>query len=367
MTIAPPPQSPPPPGYTSAPPTTRNRFRRLALAALQLVLGAGAIVGLAALLLRPAATPTPPGWRIIRPPHETSALVLVDGTLWAGGAAGLTLVDTITNQPAALPAGEPGLRYVRGLAASAAGALWIAHGRGVTRFDRTTGEWLTFGSADGLFDGAAFAVLVDCQGAVWAGGERGLARYADGRWRTLGADEWPALDAVSALYEDRAGDFWVGSESPTRGGLARLAAGEWRTYGTSDGLAHPSVNAIREDASGSLWVATGFADLGGASRLRDGKWTTLTRADGLAGGKVRSLYFEPSGRNWFGSEYDGIAVFDGGAGRVLTPRDGLSGWEVKAMLRDASGGYWLGTEDGLTRIDGDAIDGVVDAGSGGGG
>jgi ligand-binding sensor domain-containing protein len=99
-------------------------------------------------------------------------------------------------------------------------------------------------------------------------------------------------------------------------------------------------------------VATGFADLGGASLLRDGAWRQLTEEDGLAGAKARSVFEDRDGRVWVGSEYDGIAVFDGDRRRVLTPRDGLSGWEVKEMVQDESGVYWLGTEDGLTRIEG---------------
>ena len=58
------------------------------------------------------------------------------------------------------------------------------------------------------------------------------------------------------------------------------------------------------------------------------------------------------GRLWFGSEYDGMAVYDGAGFQLYTPQDGLAGWEVKQMIQDFEGVYWLGTENGLSRITG---------------
>ena len=66
---------------------------------------------------------------------------------------------------------------------------------------------------------------------------------------------------------------------------------------------------------------------------------------------MRSLYEDRAGRFWIGSEYDGIAIFEGKIRRVLTPEQGLSGWEVKQVLEDDAGVLWLATEDGITRIE----------------
>jgi ligand-binding sensor domain-containing protein len=109
--------------------------------------------------------------------------------------------------------------------------------------------------------------------------------------------------------------------------------------------------SLSVDRRGILWVGTGFAGNGGASRFFDGLWRTWTRSDGLAGGKVRSLFEDRSGRLWFGSEYDGVAVYDGRRWTVFDVRDGLAGHEVKAIVQDDEGVYWLGTDQGLSRIE----------------
>ena len=35
----------------------------------------------------------PPGWQIIRPPHEVSTLIIVNDTVWTGGKEGVILID----------------------------------------------------------------------------------------------------------------------------------------------------------------------------------------------------------------------------------------------------------------------------------
>jgi ligand-binding sensor domain-containing protein len=105
------------------------------------------------------------------------------------------------------------------------------------------------------------------------------------------------------------------------------------------------------DRGGALWVATGFASRGGVSRLWQGAWITWTRQHGLAGEIARSLFQDREGRLWFGSEFDGIAVYDGQHWQVFTPKNGLAGWEVKKIVQDEQGVYWLGTDKGLNRLD----------------
>ena len=35
----------------------------------------------------------PPGWQILRPPHEVSTLIIVNDTVWTGGKEGVILID----------------------------------------------------------------------------------------------------------------------------------------------------------------------------------------------------------------------------------------------------------------------------------
>jgi ligand-binding sensor domain-containing protein len=324
-------------------------MRRTIWLLLQLALGIGLIWGLNLTLSRAdeaaRLADLPSGWRIMRPPHEVSALSVAGDVVWAGGRDGLTLIDRRSGELLPLPPGTPSFRYVSDILHDRQGQVWIAWEGGVSRLRER--HWETLGTPKGLPPGPATVVYEDQDGTVWIGSRTGLFCSRSGRIEpfrrlpTAGVDE---------ILEDREGAMWFGSAAVTGGGLSRLDHQGLTFWTVKQGLAHNSVNALLQDHKGVLWVGTGFSRHGGASRLIDGAWRNLFKPDGLAGEKVRSLFEDREGRLWIGSEYDGIVVFDQGERYLLTPETGLAGWEVKEMLQDADGQYWLGTEDGVSRL-----------------
>ncbi len=316
-------------------------------AILGLVLLGMALLAVLARLSVPE-TKMPEGWVVIRPPVEISDLAVQGGVLWAGGRDGLVSVDRATYQVSPPPGQAPDFRYVKGLLVDRRDALWVAHAEGVSRYDGR--DWSSVPEANDLLGGPATALWEDRQGTIWVGGEKGVVKLAPGRPRLLTVSDGLAAPSVDVIFEDREGTMWFGSASPTHGGLASFDGTAWRSYSTREGLAHNSINAIIQDRTGALWLACGFHDRGGASRLADGVWTSLYRKDGLAGEKVRSIFEDREGRLWFGSEYDGVAIYDGAKWRILTPVEGLASWEVKKIVQDPEGVFWLGTLDGLSRI-----------------
>jgi ligand-binding sensor domain-containing protein len=319
----------------------RTRWR----AAVQFAAVIAAAAGLAR-LAGPVATRLqqrrlPPGWRLVRPPHEVSALALQGEIVWAGGAGGLFAIHRRTGE-VRRPAGAPRMTYVRDLLP--AHGLWVAHREGVSRMEN--GAWRTWTPAAGPFT----ALCRTPDGLLWAGGERALAVLENGAWRVVTTSEKLNLAGIDAIVRDSSGALWIASSAPTGGGLVRYDGVAFENWTGRRELPHPSVSAVFEARDGTLWFATGFGRRGGAASLKAGVWRTLTRNDGLAGDKVRSIYEDRNGSLWVGSEYDGIAVLRGAEARVFTPGDGLSGWEVKEMLEDQDGVYWLATEDGVTAI-----------------
>ncbi len=289
-----------------------------------------------------------PGWEIIRPPHEVSALVFQGDRIWAGGKEGLTVFDRLSAGPVSPPSGAPPMVFVRDLLVDAAGTLWIAHQDGLTRLRE--GRWETLEALQQVLPGPALALMEDRTGLLWIGGEKGVVHFDGRSFERFPFPDKNGLVSVDVLFQDRTDTLWFGSSSPTHGGLLSYGAGHWQAYSTQNGLVHNSVNCITQDSRGRLWFGLGFGSRGGACFLKNGAWKTWTKADGLAGEKVRSIYEDRSGRLWFGSEYDGIAVLDGKNRQIFSPKDGLAGWEVKEMIEDEGGVYWLGTDEGLSRI-----------------
>ncbi len=287
-------------------------------------------------------TDLPEGWLLIRPPHEISTLVEQDNIIWAGGSDGLFAIDRQTGALLSLPQNSPTLRQVRGLVVDESGSLWVAHRKGVSRL--TGGKWQAIIGAPA----PALALALDQQGGVWIGGETAVYHYQAGVLTPYSGNNGPFFLPVNTIYQDRNGVLWFGSADPVAGGLTRHEGQLWESV--SQGFIHPAINAIIEDDRGTLWVGTGLASRGGAMFLDGDGWHTLTKADGLAGEKVRSLMIDRSKRLWFGSEYDGIAVYDSPQWRIISPQSGLAAGEVKAMLQDVDGNYWLGTSDGINRL-----------------
>lgn len=303
-------------------------------------------------------------WQIIRPPHEVSALAEQGEIVWAGGMDGVFALDRRTGTLVRELYPDTPLEGVRALLVDQAGTLWIGHQSGLTRYDGAT--WHSYTSNDGLPDNRVNALFLDDAGRLWVGTWGGAAILEqndldEGTWRVLGKREGLAEDMVNVMLQDRHGGMWFGSYVAPRGGISHLQDDTWQHFSTVDGLPHNNVTALIEDNAGAVWAGTGLLDRGGACRLerRETGWAiaeVLTQQDGLAGTKVRSIFQDHDDALWFGSEYDGLARYDGHSWRRFTQADGLAADEIKVILQDIDGDLWLGTTDGVTRIHASALD-----------
>lgn len=154
------------------------------------------------------------------------------------------------------------------LLSAADGALWMGYARGQIAVMR--GEAVqAIGAAQGLRVGNVTA-LVEGRDGIWIGGERGLARYADGRLHALRPLPDSPFRGISGIIETRAGDLWLNG---AQGVLhikatdvprlfdARADAPAYERFDFLDGL--PGVPAqfrpiptATEGRDGKLWFAT---------------------------------------------------------------------------------------------------------------
>ncbi|HEU4564936.1 MAG TPA: two-component regulator propeller domain-containing protein, partial [Gemmatimonadaceae bacterium] len=115
--------------------------------------------------------------------HDDVQAILEDreGMLWVGGAGGLTRLDRRTGcatQFRGAP-GRPGALaadFITNIVEDRAGTLWVAtKGGGLSRFDRRTERFTTFGVADGLPHSFVYGVLEDARGNLWLSTDDGIA------------------------------------------------------------------------------------------------------------------------------------------------------------------------------------------------
>ncbi|HKD61775.1 MAG TPA: hypothetical protein VKB47_15030 [Terracidiphilus sp.] len=124
-----------------------------------------------------------------------------------------------------------------------------------------------FTTANGLPDDHVYSVLVDGD-RIWAGTDKGLGLYENGKWKTFTTKDGLAHRAVLSLALDkRTGDVWAG----TMGGLSRISGGRIDTFNQlNSGLSNDVVYGVSVEGE-HVWVATAAG--GCRLDLRTGQWS----------------------------------------------------------------------------------------------
>ena len=272
------------------------------------------------------------------------------------------------------------------------GSLWVTTTHnGLHRFRRALIR--TYSVKEGLALRNVYHVYEDRSGALWFAGDGGaVSRLYEGAFQhfRVGAHfaalSDPALASDQAVYEDQAGNLWLGFQvcpaagragdgacsrfswaegAPrqqgvyatwqtrdgalwfgTTAGLYRLHEGGWTSFTTEDGLPDDFIRYLLESRDGSLYLAT---LRGGIARFWDGQFTPITTADGLSSAHVRALYEDADGILWIGTEDRGLNRLDLTTGAIVTIRqaDGLYYDGIHQIVEDDFGRLWMSTNQGL--------------------
>jgi signal transduction histidine kinase/ligand-binding sensor domain-containing protein/ActR/RegA family two-component response regulator len=261
-----------------------------------------------------------------------------------------------------------------------------------------TPQFRRYGLADGLPNGAIYAVTQDHDGMMWFATAGGLVRYDGVTWKVFrhvpgDAQSMPSTTAYAILVDSR-NRIWSGGISS---GLIVFdpKSGHFRQWLHDDAvptsLSGDEVWSIAQTPDGTLWVAT----QGGLDRMRpDGSGfdRVALDIDGKPAGSIgptRALLAEADGKLWIGAEKglylrepDGtikrvpvdpsfhgdvglVWRIDGGGAEVRVSLSGglliigadgiarplanrqLSSQRVMSSTRDTQGRLWIGTANGV--------------------
>jgi ligand-binding sensor domain-containing protein/signal transduction histidine kinase len=308
-----------------------------------------------------------------------------NGDLWVG-TRDAGLIRLSGGRTYAVTDGLPDLK-VNALVPTVNNQLWIGTDSGIARWD---GRKLTRAGLPKSLDGVqALAINVDRDSNLWVGtNSKGLLRINPQGTASFEEPDQRATDAVTALFEDREGDLWVGRAS----GLERLRDSAFVTYSLPEGLPSDGSNPVFADASGRVWFppVTGglwwFKDgqhgrvtndgleqdvvysiagddqelwigrqRGGLTRLRWERGSiaakTYTHFDGLAQDSVFAVYRTRDGTVWAGTLSGGATKLSGGRLSNYTIGDGLASNTVTSILETWDGAMWFATPDGLSELE----------------
>jgi signal transduction histidine kinase/ligand-binding sensor domain-containing protein len=246
--------------------------------------------------------------------------------------------------------------YIADIMEDASGAAWIETSGRLNRFTRgaisivTASDGLPDDSVRGLARGADGFPLVYMQ-------SKGLFRWTADRARFVAVDT-PAdipWGRVYALIEDRFRTLWIAIDE---GGLLRVRNKEMTHFSKKDGLADDSAISLFEDRAGQIWVGT---LLHGVTRIaRDGRMTTWTTQHGLAANHVLSFYEDASGTLWIGTHGGGLTRMKGDHVSSISMRQGLYNDKVFQILEDDDGHLWMNCNVGIWRTPVEQLHEVAD-------
>ncbi len=170
-----------------------------------------------------------------------------DGSLWIGTLGGLTRYHngkftTFTKKDGL---DDPS---VNSITEDRSGAIWVVAGVYLNRFQ--DGKFTNYSPRQGLPIQALRTVYCGRDGSIYVAGFGGVVRHDGNHFVSVLA---PVGDIVSSLLQDLHGNLWVGGSF---GVLTRSPSGELRHYTIADGLPDNYVRAVWEDRDGNLWAGT---------------------------------------------------------------------------------------------------------------
>jgi ligand-binding sensor domain-containing protein/signal transduction histidine kinase/DNA-binding response OmpR family regulator len=291
------------------------------------------------------------------------------------------------------------------LSQDARGFMWIGTPAGLNRYDgyRIKQYQSRLNDSTTLSGNNVLAILNDSRKTMWIGTFTGLNRYdpQSDRFTRIGLPLQKTVP-VYALYEDRKGRVWTGTEyglfvtnpaqpdKPQAVSLPRQEGPEpsWNVrailedrngalwIGTTTGLiclpnpAHPTlidyykhdpqdpqsissdfVTTIEEDRYGKLWIGTHSNGL----NLYDKTQRSFQRFQHYHGvptsiisNTIRKVLVDKQGLLWVGTQ-EGISILDE-AGKLLhsyqqsdADQNSLSHNSIHSLFQDATGNIWIGT------------------------
>ena len=254
------------------------------------------------------------------------------GTLWVGAATGLWRWTPGDPTRYAVPSALSDLLRIRD------GPLLVATNTGVMRI---AGETLVAHGISGVdppFD--AERLLQDRHGSLWiAARRRGLVHVHQGRVDVFTPAEGLSGDSVRALYEDREGNIWVGTEE----GLDRFRELAVTTVSTRQGLPDDYTVSVLPAREGSVW----FGSEGGVTRWKDGRATIYGTRDGLPDDRVGTMFEDSRGRI-LAATLSGMAAFDGDH---FVPLRSMPTRIVYNIVEQPAGELWITDQSqGLIRL-----------------
>jgi signal transduction histidine kinase/CheY-like chemotaxis protein/ligand-binding sensor domain-containing protein len=181
-------------------------------------------------------------------------------------------------------------------------------------------------------------------GSIWFGTRGTLCVWRDGEIK-----EYPELRRVRAIYQDRAGTIWIGSETM---GTTQYKDGQFTST--------PNITKVRasdenrgsltcpkifyEDAEGALYIGL---SRGGIVKIQNETFTYYDTEEGIPSNDIRAIHKDAEGNLWVGTKGAGLVVLSQGRWWSHENLSAPFSDQVNAIVEDDAHRLWLGTPKGI--------------------
>lgn len=248
-------------------------------------------------------------------PVVTAVIEAQNGDWWLGTDKGVAFFRQGNWQtfPQEELAGLTG--SIQDIAEDGAGRIWIATLRGAAMY--SDDGWTDYTVANsGLTSEAIYSVTVQMVGyheIIWFGTLGGVSRFdiSTGEWMSIDlAQNAIGFGGVVDLMVDAEERLWVATSG---GGISIYDGVEWRNYRVGNSrIPQNSVTGLIEDEPGIFWLGFAYAtEPGGLVARFDGnQWQTYTSSNsGFTGYEPAALALDPFDRLWIGLRQGGLVIY----------------------------------------------------------
>lgn len=292
------------------------------------------------------------------------------GILWVGSSAGLIGYNPKTGHYRLYPTPQKNAQVFCSLE-DTQGQFWVGTEKGLYRLDRRSGLFslIPLKSAPAGHQPWVSTLRQDKAGCLWAGTNKDGLLQINPVDKSTGLVRYVARKPINrhiflnAILESGDGDLLLG----TAGGLQQVdtRTGEVVTYRPNpnlpSGLSNDQVRAVYRDRAGTLWLGTDGGinqQVGTSAKFSSVQIMPVSGPDPPLENSITALIQDRKGMIWMGSNLRKLYRYDPQTGQMtfipvdpVDPQNPAEAHNIESIYEDRAGNLWVGTVSALLRMD----------------